>query len=334
MKSLSNLIVEDINILYNSIYNEEFTEEDKEIVEDIVSTISLSMIYEGYSAKAIQNFFENASYEELFYKYETFDESLISESTLPEEYIEEQIDILNEVIGALLRVGKAAFQAAKHAPKGQKLAAAFKGGGTAATRVGTQGTRQSSVVRSTAENIKNKTIEGAKKVAPTIAAGTVGGVSGYVGGKASSSESSSSKPADSPKWNPKDTVVVARKDGKQGKLNKTTGEWKPEEWGDEEQKRYQKEKEKLSAESYTPYDIILNYLFDNGHVDTLDEAHYVMLEMDAETIQSIVEEYDDIAPKKKKKDNGNGKSEKNDLNSNDDDKEEDDDDKEEEKRMR
>ena len=45
------------------------------------------------------------------------------------------------------------------------------------------------------------------------------------------------------------------------------------------------------SESYTPYDIVLNYLFDNGHVDTLDEAHYVMLEMDAETIQSIVEDY-------------------------------------------
>ena len=43
------------------------------------------------------------------------------------------------------------------------------------------------------------------------------------------------------------------------------------------------------SESYTPYDIVLDYLFDNGHVDTLDEAHYVMLEMDAETIQSIVE---------------------------------------------
>jgi hypothetical protein len=93
------------------------------------------------------------------------------------------------------------------------------------------------------------------------------------------------------------------------------------------------------SESYTPYDILLNYLFDKGHVDTLDEAHYVMLEMDAETVQSIVEEYDDITLKKKKKDNGNGKSEKDDLNSNDeedeeDDDEDDDDDKEEEKRMR
>jgi hypothetical protein len=47
--------------------------------------------------------------------------------------------------------------------------------------------------------------------------------------------------------------------------------------------------ELLDETSSTPYDVVLNYLFENGHVDTLEEAHYVMLEMDAETIQSIVE---------------------------------------------
>jgi hypothetical protein len=41
---------------------------------------------------------------------------------------------------------------------------------------------------------------------------------------------------------------------------------------------------------YDAYDVVLEYLLDNGHVDTVDEAHYVMLEMDAEVIQDIVEE--------------------------------------------
>jgi len=36
------------------------------------------------------------------------------------------------------------------------------------------------------------------------------------------------------------------------------------------------------------YDIVLDYLFSEGHVDTLSEAHYVMMQMDAEHIQSIV----------------------------------------------
>ena len=37
------------------------------------------------------------------------------------------------------------------------------------------------------------------------------------------------------------------------------------------------------------YDLVLEYLLSQGHVDTVDEAHYVMLEMDAETIGTIAE---------------------------------------------
>ena len=41
---------------------------------------------------------------------------------------------------------------------------------------------------------------------------------------------------------------------------------------------------------YDAYDLVLEYLFSQGHVETLEEANYVMLVMDAETIGSIVEE--------------------------------------------
>ena len=37
------------------------------------------------------------------------------------------------------------------------------------------------------------------------------------------------------------------------------------------------------------YDIVLDYLLSQGHVDTLDEALYVMMEMDSKCIRSIVE---------------------------------------------
>jgi hypothetical protein len=40
---------------------------------------------------------------------------------------------------------------------------------------------------------------------------------------------------------------------------------------------------------YDAYDVVLEYLLNNGHVDTVEEAHYVMMEMDAETIGNIVE---------------------------------------------
>jgi hypothetical protein len=43
---------------------------------------------------------------------------------------------------------------------------------------------------------------------------------------------------------------------------------------------------------YDAYDLVLEYLLSQGHVDTVEEANYVMLVMDAETIGSIVEEYE------------------------------------------
>jgi hypothetical protein len=52
------------------------------------------------------------------------------------------------------------------------------------------------------------------------------------------------------------------------------------------------------------YDMVLDYLLSEGHVASVEEAHYVMLEMDQETIQGICERYEDVmeADKKEKKD--------------------------------
>ena len=37
------------------------------------------------------------------------------------------------------------------------------------------------------------------------------------------------------------------------------------------------------------YDVVLDYLL-SGHVDTVEEAHYVMLQMTSEHVQEVVEE--------------------------------------------
>ena len=37
--------------------------------------------------------------------------------------------------------------------------------------------------------------------------------------------------------------------------------------------------------------MVLEYLLSQGHTDTIEEAHYVMMEMDEETIGSIIEQY-------------------------------------------
>ena len=47
---------------------------------------------------------------------------------------------------------------------------------------------------------------------------------------------------------------------------------------------------KSTMEEYTPYDFVLEYLLSTEQVATIEEANYVMTEMDAETIQGIVEE--------------------------------------------
>ena len=48
----------------------------------------------------------------------------------------------------------------------------------------------------------------------------------------------------------------------------------------------------MDYESYQPYDLVLDYIITEGHADTVEEAHYVMTQMDAETIQTIINEYE------------------------------------------
>ena len=54
-------------------------------------------------------------------------------------------------------------------------------------------------------------------------------------------------------------------------------------------------KSKLKAlESYEPYDLVLGYVLTEGHADTVEEAHYVMTQMDEETIKAIINEIDNL----------------------------------------
>ena len=48
----------------------------------------------------------------------------------------------------------------------------------------------------------------------------------------------------------------------------------------------------MDLESYDAFDIVLGYLQESGQVDSIDEALYVMMEMDAATIQSIVRDFE------------------------------------------
>ena len=54
------------------------------------------------------------------------------------------------------------------------------------------------------------------------------------------------------------------------------------------QQLIKKGKPPIRESNYEPYHIVLGYLLHEGHAETINEAHYVMTQMDDETVQEIV----------------------------------------------
>ena len=52
----------------------------------------------------------------------------------------------------------------------------------------------------------------------------------------------------------------------------------------------------MKASSFKPeaYDLVLDYVLSEGHADNIEEAHYVMMQMDEETIKAIINEIDNL----------------------------------------
>lgn len=108
MSRISQDFINDLGFLYEHIHvkdqdflNEEseyYDEEASELVEDILSTISVSMVYEGYSAEAIIGFLSNSSEETIIEKYLSFDENILTENAISEEYIVEQLELFDAAI--------------------------------------------------------------------------------------------------------------------------------------------------------------------------------------------------------------------------------------------
>jgi hypothetical protein len=401
-------LYEEINVQQQDFLNEDseyYDAEAAELVEDILSTISVSMIYEGYSVSAVIGFLADSSEEDILEKYLSFNESVLSESTVSEDYAEEQLQQLDEFLGAALRIAGAGLKAAKYA-KGAKglaplarLGSGLQGAGKAASRVAQQGTKASAVVRPAISKAVTKVkdiAKGAKSistnpVAKNIAKGAgifgLGAAGGFVGAKmAGAGSGGSQKPTDSSKQTPSTIPPESAKPPKAevttpkapeasgggskassgggskvsapaakpksqdkpksgetpmqqwARLNpKLAAKVKPGQSGYEEisqtrvkpssyekqdqtptqgsstaqinansieadikaeqertKKRMEQQKSSTTTtkESYEPYDILLDYLIDRGHADSLEEAHYIMLEMDESAVGVIMEEYE------------------------------------------
>jgi hypothetical protein len=121
MSNLSTEVFGDMNYLYEHIANRDaqqlnensdhYDEEFAELVEDIFYNISYSMASEGYSANGILDFLSKSPEEEIIEKY--FD-CTISEGLVSEEYILEQLEIIDEGIGSALKIlGKGIGMGAK-----------------------------------------------------------------------------------------------------------------------------------------------------------------------------------------------------------------------------
>ena len=275
MSNLTTEVFGDMNYLYEHIANRDaqqlnensdhYDEEFAELVEDIISTISLSMVYEGYSADGIISFLADSPEEDIIEKYLSFDENVIAESVVSEDYIVEQLDQLNEFVGAALRVLGAGLKAAKYAKnvKGAapvaRLASGFKGAGTAAERVAKQGFKQSSVIRSGLTKGVNKvkdiaksakaalTSPTAKKIGlgalgagalvglPYAGAKLAGAGSGGQGPSPTGAKSTNASNADFTKGS-----ALAKLGGREGRIK--DGEFRTMGWSQQSKDRYNKAK--------------------------------------------------------------------------------------------
>ena len=136
----------------------EFEWENQDFLEqlgvEIFTTIATSMIVEGHTTQDAVKFIEEHDNFDIVEKALSFyDETVILENIISEEFINEQQEQLDEAIGALLRVGGALLKGARFAKAAKgaaplaRLGGALKGGGTAISRIASQGVGKSSVVR-------------------------------------------------------------------------------------------------------------------------------------------------------------------------------------------
>ena len=86
------------------------------------------------------------------------------------------------------------------------------------------------------------------------------------------------------KANPKLAAAKAERDRTRG----TSATTNPMLQGSKSSMPAPKPKQETKKESY---DVVLDYLLSEGHADTVEEAHYIMLRLEADHVQEIVESY-------------------------------------------
>lgn len=148
MSKISQDFIDDLGSLYENIHvkdqdflNEEseyYEEETAELAEDIVLSLALTMFSEGYSAETFIKFLANSTEEDILEKYLTTDVTFISEETIHNDFVEEQLELL-EVAGLIKLLGRGAKAAVSGIKAGVKATkSAVKKGVTKAAEAGVE----------------------------------------------------------------------------------------------------------------------------------------------------------------------------------------------------
>ena len=292
---------EDLGSLYQNI-DQDFTDDEIEFAKQILEEYVTVMFYEGYSHKAVRNFLENVdSVEDILDKINS---SNIIEGNVSEDYIQEQLDCLEEgwVRGAIGALGRLI----KRKPKQLELPLRTKGGMRPAnTPIRNKIDDAVSGVKSGAQKLKNipKPVKDVAKVSTGVVAGaaTVSGLSGK-GGKdkksdGPSSSTSTSGASTSTKRTNKDGSSVTRTGKNDAGLTpmqqwaknypKLAAKVKPGQSGYSDIQKLKSTEKKPVKEAY---DYVLEYLLQTGQAETVSEACHIMLSMDDKSTYEIVKE--------------------------------------------
>jgi hypothetical protein len=254
-----------------------------ENISDIILRISYAKSSQGHSASTIIEYFNTATIDQIV---EDYFNDLIVENKVSDDYILEQTNIVFEGIGSAIasKLGINLFKKVLPRRIASKLSV-----GNIVKRAIPAAALTAGTVAILKPDLAKKAVE---KVTGTVTK-TIDKV------KDSTSNLKNLIPDIRPK-DSKDTKDSENlKDGEQttssisgmSPLSKPEPETISSKQIERERKYNQMKIQsgEYSASKMEAYDIVLDYLMSGGHAETIEEAHYIMMEMTSETIQNIVE---------------------------------------------
>ena len=216
--------------------------------------------------------------------------------------------LLSKLGQGLQGAGRAASRVAQQGPKASSVVRA------GLSKVKSAATGALGALKSKAGSAVSSMRSGAAKVGSAVKSAVVPAVAGYVGAKMGSGDSGESKPAASKPAASKPDTAPAKP--VTAPAARTPAPAKPKLNADQqavnkEYDRLRKSGDMAGAAAYgkkmasagasksdfkmpkdtkkESYDLVLDYLLSGGHAETVEEAHYIMLRLDADHVQEIVE---------------------------------------------